>query len=105
MRADEIKAFMSGMTISGKRAIDGQPFTIVLNADLTASYQYSRTGELSGTVEHVTGKWRAEDFRFCMRLRQFSQGRELCPRIEKNGLKLTANARRDGRLLPWSLTK
>ena len=105
MRADEIKAFVSGMTISGNRGLDGQPFTIVLNADLTASYQYSRTGELSGTVERVTGTWRAEDFRFCLQLRQFAQGRELCPRIEKNGLKLTANSRRDGQLLPWSLSK
>lgn len=105
MRAGEIAAFMTGMTISGNRASDGQPFTIVLNADMTANYQFARTGELSGTVERVIGKWRSEDFRFCMQLRNFNYGKELCPRIEKNGLKLTAQARRDGRLLPWSLSK
>lgn len=105
MHADEIRAFMSGMTISGIRKKDGQPYTIVLNADMTASYQFPRTGELSGTVERITGQWRVEDFRFCMQIRQFGQGVEHCPRIEKDGSKLTANSRRDGRLLPWSLNK
>jgi hypothetical protein len=56
-------------------------------------------------MERITGTWRTEDFRFCMQLRHFGYGKELCPRIEKNGLKLTANSRRDGALLPWALTK
>jgi class 3 adenylate cyclase len=105
MHADEIRAFMSGISISGNRTIDGQPFTIVLNADMTASYQFPRTGELSGTMERITGTWRTEDSRFCLHLQQFAYGREVCPRIEKDGLKLAARARRNGALLPWSLTK
>jgi len=105
MHADEIRTFMSGMKIVGNRKLDGQPFTIVLNPDMTLTYEFPRTGELSGTMERANGTWRTEDFSFCMQVRQFGQGRELCPRIEKNGLKLTARARQDGMLLPWTLSK
>jgi hypothetical protein len=105
MRAEEIRAFMSGMAINGNRTSDGQPFTIVLNADMTANYQFARTGDLSGTMARVVGKWRAEDSRFCMQIQHFSAGREVCPRIEKNGYEITARSGRDSTLLSWSLTK
>jgi adenylate cyclase len=105
MRADQIAAFMTGVTIRGTRRIDGQPFTIVLNADKTASYEFPRAGAANGTTEHITGTWRASDFRFCMQIKHFGQGRELCPRIEKDGAQVIARGRRNGQQLPWTLTK
>lgn len=106
MRADEIRAFMSGMTISGERR-DGVHYTIVLNADMTASYQFARpgTGDLRGTMARVTGKWRAEDFLYCVKIQFYNFGRDSCPRIEKNGTVVTARNRKDGRLLPMSFSK
>jgi hypothetical protein len=104
MRAAEISAFMAGMTIQGLRTVDGQPFTIKLNADGTADYRFGRTGALSGTVYRETGQWRAQDFTFCMRFRRFFGGREACPRIVKEGQRIYAT-RGDGVELGWTLSK
>jgi adenylate cyclase len=105
MRADEIAALMTGMTIQGIRAVDSQPFTIVLNADRTADYRFGRTGELAGTMHRETGRWRADDYFFCMQFRAFARGQEICPRIIKNGDKITATNRRDGTSFGWTLSK
>ena len=105
MRADEIATFMAGMTIQGFRTIDGRPFTIVLNADRTADYRFNRTGELAGTLQRETGKWRVVDYFFCMRFRAFAMGQEICPRIVKNGDKIIATNRRDGTPFSWTLSR
>jgi adenylate cyclase len=105
MRADEIAALMTGMTIQGIRAVDSQPFTIVLNADRTADYGFGRSGELAGTMHRETGRWRADDYFFCMQFRAFARGQEICPRIIKNGDKITATNRRDGTSFGWTLSK
>lgn len=104
MRAAEIEAFVTGMTIRGLRVLDDQPFTIVLNTDKTAHYEFGRTGELKGTLSRETGRWRTEDFRFCMHFRTFAAGREVCPRIVKEGSKVYAT-RPNGEPLEWSFSK
>lgn len=103
LRADDIVAFMTGMTIKGIRR-DGRPFTIVLNADRTVSYSLARPAGEVGVMARFTGEWRAEDHRFCLRIPRFARGQERCPRIVKEGQKVTA-VRRDGMVLPWSLAK
>jgi len=104
MRADQIEVFLTGMKIEGRRKKDGQPFSILLKSDKTAFYEYARSGVLAGTRERINGKWRTEDYRFCMQLRQFASGREICPRIVKTGETVSAS-RRDGSPLTWSLNK
>lgn len=104
LRASEIEAFMSGMIIQGNRNIDNQIFTITVNADKTLTYQFARTGNLSGTMERVSGTWASEDYRFCMQVQRFASGRKICPRIVKEGQKLYAT-RRNGTALPWAFSK
>jgi class 3 adenylate cyclase len=104
MTADEIIKFMAGMTIIGIRRFDGLPFTIELNADMTANYEFPRKGELTGTVQQITGEWRTEDSRFCMQLAFFAKGREVCLWVEKNGSKLTMFSKKSGQK-KWSLSK
>lgn len=104
MRTAQIAALMSGVTVRGRRLGDGQPFTIILNADRTADLQVVRSGALGGALERVVGHWRAEDYRFCLQAPLLARGRELCPRIVKDGSKIVAT-QRDGTPLPWELSK
>ena len=105
MTAKDIDALVTGMTIRGNRAVDNQPFAMIMNPDKTVAYEFARTGALSGTVERLTGKWYSEDHRFCLQVDFFAMGRKLCPIIIKEGDKLFAQRRRDGVRVPWSLSK
>lgn len=101
LSAGDIEALMAGVTISGHRALDGEPFSIVLNPDRTASYSYGG----DGTAYRVTGRWWTDDHRFCMEVPKFARGQQACPRIEKHGATLTAVRPRDNAVLPWTLVK
>jgi hypothetical protein len=105
MHADEIETFMAGMTISGNRSIDGQPFTIAINANKTTSYQFAGSGKLEGTTQYITGRWWTEDAKFCMQMPKFAFGQQACPRIVKSGQTLTAIRPVNGVTLPWTITK
>ncbi|WP_193367842.1 adenylate/guanylate cyclase domain-containing protein [Pelagibius marinus] len=100
--ADDIVALMAGVTISGRRASDDQPFTIVLNSDRSANYSFS--GD-SGAAFNETGRWWTEDYRFCLQIPRFARGQRACPRIVKSGATLTAVRPIDGVVLPWTLVK
>jgi len=102
MSAGEIAALMAGVTISGRRTLDGQPFQIVLNADGTAAYSFGGAGE---PVHNEAGRWWSEDHRFCMLVPKFAMGQQACPHIVKSGERLTAVSPRDGAALPWTLVK
>ncbi len=104
LRAGEIEALVTGMAIEGVRAVDGQPFSIRLNADKTAHYEFGRPGALRGAVQRETGRWRVEDYTFCMQFRRFNEGREACPRIVKDGSRVFAT-RADGTRLGWTLSR
>ena len=104
LAADEITALMTGMTITGTRNIDGEPFTIVLNADKSASYEFRGSGPLEGTTQHYTGHWWADNARFCMQMPNFAHGEPACPNVVKQGSTFTA-LRHNGRQLPWTLKK
>lgn len=101
MQAGEIASLMAGMTISGKRNLDDQPFNIVLNADQTASYTFGS----SGTTQNLTGKWWTRDFQFCMQIPKFAFGQKACPRIVKRGAELSAVRPVNGVTLPWTFSK
>ena len=103
MSAGEIEAFMTGMTITGLRNIDNQPFTIVLNGDKSVSYSFSGSGNLSGMTLRETGRWWVEDARFCMQMPKFAFGRQACPRIVKTGATISAIRPANGVTLPWTL--
>jgi hypothetical protein len=90
MNADEIKNFMTGMSIFGFRITDNVPFSIKMNADMTATYEFSQKGELTGTTQKIMGKWRTEDAVFCFQVAFFAKGREICPEIKKNSSQLSA---------------
>ncbi|MEQ8354793.1 MAG: adenylate/guanylate cyclase domain-containing protein [Kiloniellaceae bacterium] len=102
MPAGDIAALMAGVTLTGRRASDGLPFEIVLNADGTAGYTFGGAG---GEAYRETGRWWAEDRRFCLQVPKFAQGQRACPRIVKTGLTLTAVRPVDGRVLPWTLVR
>ena len=104
MTAEDIQGLMFGMTIQGTGRRDGKPFAIELGADGVVEVKKGRSGELEGTTHRETGKWWAENYRFCMQFTRFAQGRKLCPRIVRDGVKITAT-RGDGTDLGWSLTK
>ncbi len=101
MSADQITVFVAGMKIEGRRLKDDQPFAILLRHDKMAVYEFAVE---SGGKERINGNWRAENYRFCMQLPQFASGREVCPRIVKEGEKFRAE-RGNGTPLPWSLSK
>lgn len=105
MDAEQIESLMAGMTISGKRAIDNQPFSIVLNADKTASYTFGGSGNISGRAINYTGEWWTGDFQFCMRIPKFAFGQKACPTIIKHGSKVSAVRPVNGEELPWTLSK
>jgi class 3 adenylate cyclase len=104
MRAGEIVAFVTGITIQGLRQTDGEPFTIKQHGDGTAYYETGRTGKLKGTLYRETGRWRAEDFIFGMQFRKSNFGHEACPRIVKDGSKVYAT-RPGGAPLDWTFSK
>lgn len=104
MRADEIAGFMTGMTITGNRNTDNMPFTIVLNADKSASYEFAGSGPLEGTTQRLSGRWWTEDAHFCLQIPKFAQGQPACPHIVKSGSTITA-IRPNGVTLPWTLKK
>ena len=103
MASGDIAALMGGMTIQGT-AKDGQPFLIRIGAEGAANVEKGRTGDMAGTTFRETGKWWAENYHFCMQFERFAQGRKLCPRIVREGARLTAT-RGDGTDLGWSLSK
>ena len=103
MNADEIKNFMTGMSIFGFRLYDDVPFSIKMNADMTATFEFAQKGELTGTTQKIMGKWRTEDALFCFQVAFFAKGRELCPEIKKNGSKLTSVTQKGKK--PWVLKK
>lgn len=88
MNADDIKNFMTGMSIIGIRVTDNAPFSIKFNPNMTVTYEFAQKGELSGNIQNVTGKWRTKDKQFCFQVGFFAKGREICPEIKKTGLKL-----------------
>jgi hypothetical protein len=100
--ADDIVALMAGVTISGRRASDDQPFTIVLNPDRTANYSFGGDG---AAAYNEIGRWWSEDHRFCLQVPRFARGQQACPRIVKSGETLTAVRPIDGVVLPWTLVK
>ncbi len=102
LAADDIVALMAGVSISGRRALDSQPFTIILNPDQTANYSFSGDG---GATFNESGRWWAEDRRFCLQVPRFARGQQACPRIVKSGASLTAVRPVDGQVLPWTLVK
>jgi len=104
MKASEVKDFMAGMVIQGISNINGNPFTIRLIPDGTAEAAIGRTGEETGITFRETGRWWTENYRFCMQYTRFAQGRRMCPRIFKDGPKLTAK-RPDGTPIEWSFHK
>ncbi len=104
MESGGIEVLMRGMTIQGIANKDGQPFTIEIGNDGVAELAKGRTGELAGTTLRETGKWWAENYHFCMQFTRFAQGRKLCPRIIREGQRITAT-RGDGSELNWSLSK
>lgn len=105
MDANEIAALMTGMTISGTRAADNQPFAIVLNADRTTSYTFDGSGAQSGQTLSFTGRWWARDSQFCMQTPKFAFGQKACPRIVRQGAKISAIRPVNGMVLPWALNK
>ena len=104
LRAGEIESLMAGMTISGLRNADNQPFEIVLNPDKTTDYTFGAGGQ-NGPRFHETGRWWAEDNRFCMQVAKFAMGQQACPKIIKTGQAITAVRPTTGETLPWTLTK
>jgi class 3 adenylate cyclase len=104
MASEDIATLMHGMTIQGTAVRDGQPFLIRIEAEGAVKVEKGRSGDLSGTLHRETGKWWAENYRFCMQFTRFAQGRKLCPRIVRAGERLTAT-RGNGTDLGWSLSK
>jgi adenylate cyclase len=104
MASEDIEDLMRGMTIQGTSNRDGQPFLIRIGAEGAVEVEKGRSGDLSGTMHRETGKWWAENYRFCMQFTRFARGRKLCPRIVREGERLTAT-RGDGTELGWSLSK
>lgn len=100
--AGDIEALMAGVTISGRRASDDQPFTIVLNPDRTANYSFGGDG---AAAYNEIGRWWTEDHRFCLQVPRFARGKRACPRIVKAGETLSAVRPVDGVVLPWTLVK
>jgi len=47
----------------------------------------------------------SEDFFFCMQFHALAWGQEICPRIAKNGDKVTAMNRRNGSPFGWTFSK
>ncbi len=104
MAPEDIDDLMQGMTIQGTSNKDGQPFVIRIAAEGAAEIEKGRSGNLAGTTLRETGKWWAENDHFCMQFTRFAEGRKLCPRIVREGERLTAT-RSDGTELGWSLSK
>ena len=104
MKSDDINRLMPGFTIQGISQITGNPFTIQILADGVAEFEMGRTGDMAGTIQHETGKWWTENYRFCMQFSRFSQGQERCPRIVRQGEKLYAT-RANGERIQWTLNK
>jgi class 3 adenylate cyclase len=103
LRASDLKDFAAGITVAGRR-LDNLPFKFHLNPDMTAEYELDRSTQTSSFIHRETGSWRVEDYRFCVRFRQFNHGQEACPRIVKHGTKLSAT-RPNGAPLDWTVTR
>lgn len=104
MIADEIRTLMPGISIKGISTKSGNPFTIEILPEGIAKFEMGRSGELAGTTHRETGKWWAEDYRFCMQFSRFGKGRKRCPRIVREGNKLFAT-RGNGERIGWTLSK
>ncbi len=79
MKADEIEKLMLGFTIQGISTKSGNPFIIRIVGDGVAEFQMGRSGEMSGTTQRESGKWWAENYRFCMQFAKFANGQKRCP--------------------------
>lgn len=101
MDAGQIAEFVAGLKIEGRRLLDDQPFTITLERDKTVIYEFATN---DGGKVRITGTWRSVDNRFCMQMKQFAAGREVCPRIVKRGGELKAE-RGSGTALNWSISR
>jgi class 3 adenylate cyclase len=104
MKADAIEKLMTGITIQGISSKTGNPFVIQIIADGIAEFQIERSGNMSGTTRRETGKWWAENYRFCMQFSRFAEGQKRCPRIVREANKLFAT-RGDGERIGWTLIK
>ncbi len=104
MAPEDIDDLMHSMTIQGTSNKDGQSFAIEIGTDGVAELVKGPTGNLAGNTLRETGKWWAENDHFCMQITRFAEGRKLCPRIVREGERLTAT-RSDGTELGWSLSK
>jgi len=104
MKSDEIQSLMAGITIQGLNK-KGWPFILKIMTNNTAEIEVERGGEMAGTVFRETGKWWAENYRFCMQFNRFAQGRKLCPRIVRKSNKLHATSGDGLRRLKWTISK
>jgi hypothetical protein len=104
MQAADIEALMAGMTIQGIGRRSGRSFVIRIRPDHTADVETGRKGGAAGTEFRETGKWWAGNYLFCMQFSKFAKGRNLCPRIAREGQKITAT-RGDGSDTGWTLHK
>lgn len=63
------------------------------------------TDDMEGISKHDTGKWWAENNRFCMQFSEFSNGERKCPIIVSQGRELYAT-RGNGELINnWTLSR
>jgi class 3 adenylate cyclase len=105
LSADRIAALMAGVTIAGTRNVDGQKFSIHLNPDKTATYEFAKADAPNGTTVRIVGQWWTDERRFCMQIPNFGYGRRYCPQIVVDAGELRAKRRFDGGEIPWTLTK
>lgn len=104
MSAAQVRDFMSGMIIRGSRRSDKRFFSVSLEPDMTAKFEFVRVGDSTAVEAPVLGSWSAEDSRFCMQVRTLNLGRPICPTVAKKDATIRAY-RPDGSLIPWTLSK
>ncbi|MEE8351374.1 MAG: adenylate/guanylate cyclase domain-containing protein [Rhodospirillales bacterium] len=104
MKLGEIKDLMAGITIHGTNR-KNRPFILKIMMNETAEIEVERGGKMTGTVFRETGKWWAENYRFCMQFIRFGQGRKLCPRIVRKSNILHATSGDGLRHLNWTFSK
>ena len=104
MKSDEIYDLMAGVTIQGFNK-KNWPFILKIMMNNTAEIEVERAGKMAGTVFRETGKWWAENYRFCMQFNKYAQGRKMCPRIVRKSNKLHATSGNGLRRLNWTISK
>ena len=104
MRSDEIHDLMAGITIQGINK-KSRPFILKIMMNNTAEIEVERGGKMAGTIFRETGKWWAENYRFCVQFNKYAQGRKSCPRIVRKSNKLHATSGNGLRRLNWTISK